>query len=117
MSINSQSSPGRLISKQVTIASSGTKTAAIDLAGMTLVGLLFGTLTSTAMSFETSDAIAGTFVPVKSTTSGTALSYTVAQNTYAAIDPKDVQGLNFIKLVAGSSEGGLRTITLLLKGF
>lgn len=107
---------GYTISKTVTLPA-GTKTAALDLGGFTLVGIQLGAFTGTALTFEVSSAIDGTFVPVKSTTSGTALSYTVAQNTYAALDPKDFYGLNFIKIVSGSTEGSDRTLILTLKGF
>lgn len=111
--------PGQtgLAYKQVTIANAGTKTDAIDLAGYTLVGVIFGAFTGTALTFETAAALDGTFVPVKAGTGGSALSYTVAQNNYSAIDPKDTQGLNYLKLVSGSSEAAERTLTLVLKGF
>lgn len=100
------------------IASSGTKTAAIDLGGLVLCGVIFPTtFTGTALTFEVSDAIDGTFVPLKSTVSGTALSYTIVQASYAAIDPKDFQGVRFLKLVSGSIESGARTIKLAARGF
>ena len=108
---------GNMITKTVTLPA-GTKTAAIDLAGFTLVGVqLPTTFTGTTMTFEASSAIDGTFVAVKAGTSGAALSYTVAQATWAALDPKDFYGLNFIKIVSGSSESADRTLVLTLKGF
>lgn len=113
--VNSGNYIGRMISKSVTLPA-GTKTAAIDLQGFTLVGIQLGTLTGTALTFEASSAIDGTFVAVKSTTSGTALSYTVAQNTFVALDPKDFYALSFIKIVSGSSEASDRTLILFLKG-
>jgi hypothetical protein len=108
---------GRTISAAATLLASTEKTAAIDLSGFTLVGIkLPATFTGTAITFEASDAIDGTFVAVKSTTSGTALSYTVAQNTWVALDPKDFYGLNFIKIVSGSDEAANRALVLSLKG-
>lgn len=100
------------------IASSGTKTAAINLGGFSLCGIIFPTtFTGTAVTFEVSDAIDGTFVPLKSGTGGSSLSYTVVQATFAAIDPKDFQGVQFLKVVSGSAEGAARTLKLAVKGF
>ncbi len=98
------------------IASSGTKTAAVHLGGMALCGIQFpATFTGTTVTFEASfDGV--TFVALKSTTSGSALSYTVAQGTFAAIDPKDFQGVNYLKVVSGSTEGAARTLQLAVKG-
>lgn len=107
-----------LLSQPATIASGGTDSAAIDLAGLTLCGILLpAAFTGTTLSFLVSDALAGTYVPLKSSASGTLLSYTVAQATYAALDPKDFQGVNFLKLKSGSSEGADRALTLMTKGF
>lgn len=109
---------GQLVSVPCTIANGQTDSAAIDLGGFTLCGILFpAAFTGTALSFLVSSAIDGTFVPLKSTASGTTLSYTVGQATYAALDPKDFQGANFIKLKSGSTEGGARALTLYAKGF
>lgn len=99
------------------IANGQQESAAIDCGGMALCGILLpAAFTGTALTFEVSDAIDGTFVPLKSTTSGSALSYTVAQGTYAAIDPKDFQGVRFLKVKSGTAEGGARTLKLALKG-
>lgn len=109
---------GQLVSVPCTIANTAQESAAIDLAGFTLCGILLpAAFTGTAITFEVSDSLAGTFVALKSTTSGTALSYTVAQGTYAALDPKDFQGVNFLKLKSGTAEGADRALTLYAKGF
>lgn len=103
--------------KQVTLASGGTKTPAIDLQGFTLCGVLFpATFTGTALTFEMS-VDGTTFFPVVATTSGTALSYTVAQGKYSALDPTPFQGIRYLKLVSGSTEGADRVLTLAVKGF
>lgn len=115
--INATGCAGTTLTKTVTIAAAGTKTAAIDLGCFTLVGVQFGAFTGTALTFEASSATNGTFVAVKAGTGGSNLSYTVAQNTFAALDPKDFYGLSIIKLVSGSTEGSERTLTLYLKGF
>lgn len=100
-----------------TIAASGATSAAIALKGYDLVGVyLPSVFTGTTLTFTACDTLAGTYVVVKSTTSGTTLSYTVGQGTYVAIDPKDLQGVNYLKLVSGSTEGSTRTLKLALKG-
>ncbi len=114
--INKSGFQGRLTSVDVTIGASGTKTAAVDLGGFTLVGILLpATFTGTALTFEAAEALAGTYRVVKAV-GGSSVSLTVAQNTYVAVDPTALQGVNFIKLVSGSTEGSARTITLILKG-
>lgn len=101
----------------VQIAASGTTTPAINLGGFSLCGILLpAAFTGTALTFEAS--VDGTnFFPVKSTTSGSALSYTVAQGTFAAINPQDFQGVQYLKIVSGSTESAARNLTLALKGF
>lgn len=109
---------GQMIQKTATIASGGTDSGALDLAGFNLCGIFLpATFTGTALTFKAAATIGGTYQVVKSTTSGSSLSYTVAQNTYVALDPKDFQGIQFLKIVSGSTEGADRTLTLSLKGF
>jgi hypothetical protein len=101
----------------VTIASGDTTSAAISLGCFTPVAIQLAAFTGTAVSFTAAVSSDGTYAAVKSTTSGTALSYTVAPNTFAALDPKDLYGISFIKIVAGSAQSADRTLTLYLKGF
>lgn len=111
------STPGAFNMQDAIIAASGTKTGVINCNGMALCGIkLPASFTGTALTFEMCDTAAGTFVPVKNTASGTALSYTVAQGTYCAIDPKDFAGIQFLKIVSGSTEGSARTLVCSLKG-
>lgn len=85
--------------------------------GKVLCGVqLPATFTGTALSFLVS-ADGVSYVVLKSTVSGTTLSYTVAQGTYCAIDPKDFQGVNFLKIVSGTTELAARTLLCALKGF
>lgn len=101
-----------------TIANGDEESSAINCGGMVLCGILFpAVFTGTTVTFEASDAIDGAYVDVMSTTDGSALSYTVAQDTFAAIDPKDFQGINYLKIKSGSAEGGARTLKVALKGF
>jgi hypothetical protein len=92
--------------------------AAIPTGGMSLVGIFLpAALTGTTISFQACDTLAGTYVDVKSSTSGTLLSYTVAAGTYCAIDPKDFHGIQFLKIKSGSTELAARTLICTLKGF
>lgn len=106
-----------LVMAATTIANAASTSAAIPTQGLTLVGIqLPAAFTGTAITF-TGSVDGTTYQPVYSTTSGTALSYTVAQGHYVAIDPTPFYGLAYIKLVSGSTEGGARAITVTLKGF
>lgn len=100
-----------------TIANGQQESSVINCGGLVLCGILLpAAFTGTALTFEASvDGV--NFFAVKNTTSGTALSYTVAQGTYAAIDPKDFQGIQYLKIKSGSSEGAARILTCALKGF
>lgn len=101
----------------VAIANGQQESASIPCGGFVLCGILLpAAFTGTALTFEASvDNIS--FFPVKSTTGGTTLTYTVAQGNYYAIDPKDFQGINFLKIKSGSAEGAARTLVVSLKGF
>lgn len=102
----------------VVIANGAQESAAINCGGLTFCGVFLPeAFTGTSISFETSFDLGTTWVPVKSTTAGTTLSYTVAQGTYCAIDPKDFQGINFLKIKSGSAEAAQRTLICALKGF
>lgn len=106
-----------LVVAAASIANAGTASAAIPTQGLSLVGIqLPAAFTGTAITFQGS-VDGTTYQPVYSTISGTALSYTVAQGRYIAIDPAPFYGLAYIKLVSGSSEGGARAFFVTLKGF
>lgn len=105
-----------LVTATATIANGATVSAAIPTNGFALVGIqLPAAFTGTTVTFQGS-VDGTTYQVIKSTTSGSSLSYTVAQGTYAAIDPIPFYGLKFIKLVSGSAEGGARTFSVALKG-
>lgn len=105
-----------LVVAAATIANGQTVSAAIPTTGLSLVGIqLPAAFTGTTITFQGS-VDGTTYQVVKSTTSGTSLSYTVAQGTYVAVDPTPFYGLQFIKLVSGSAEGGARTFSVALKG-
>lgn len=99
------------------IANGQQVSSAIECQGLTLCGVIVpAAFTGTALTFEAS--VDGTnYFPVYNTTSGTALSYTVAQGHYCAIDPKDFYGINFLIIKSGSAEAAARTLVASLKGF
>jgi hypothetical protein len=99
----------------ITIAVSTTVSAAVDLLGFTLVGLILpAAFTGTAITFQVSDSLAGTYVPLRDAT-GAAVSVTVAQGTAAVLDPTTFAGWRFVKLVSGSAEAADRTVKLALR--
>ncbi len=106
-----------LPSVSVTIANGQQESSLIKLNGMALVGITTpAALTGTALTFESCNSAGASCIPVKVTTSGTALSYTVTTSSYYAIDPKDFQGIQYLKIKSGSAEGALRTLVCSLKG-
>lgn len=114
--VNVAGCPGAKMTTTVAIASGDTTSAAINLGCFTIVAAQFGTITGTTLAFTAAASSDATYAAVKSTTSGSALSYTVASSSFAALDPKDLYGLTFLKLVM-SAQAGPRTVTLYLKGF
>lgn len=105
-----------LIVSTGSIANGQTVSAAIQVKGYSLVGIqLPAAFTGTALTFQVS-LDGTTYQLLKSTTSGSSLSYTVAQGTYVAIDPTPFYGARYIKIVSGTAEGAARTLALALKG-
>lgn len=100
------------------IANAAQESNLISLKGFTLVGIQTpSAFTGTALTFEACASDGTGCVQVKTSTSGTALSYTVTTSSYYAINPADFQGIQFLKIKSGSSEGGARVLTCTLKGF
>lgn len=98
-----------------TIAISQTDSSEVDLRGMTLCGIhLPAAFTGTALTFKAATASGGTFQSVVDG-AGAAVSKTVAQGQYVKLDPADFAGIQFIKIVSGSSEAAERTLTLALR--
>lgn len=102
--------------QSVDIANGQQSSAAINCGGFTLVGIKVpAAFTGTTLTFEMCDTLGGTYVPVKNAAG--AVSITVAQGNYYAVDPKDFYGINFLKIKSGSAEGAARTLVCSLKGF
>jgi len=112
-----QSNRGQMIVGAVGIGASSNTSAVIETKGMALVGIKTpAAFTGTTLTFTMCDTIDGTYVPVRSTASGTALSQTVTTSNYYAIDPTAFQGIPFLKIVSGSTEASARTLVYSLKG-
>ena len=106
---------GQIVYNSLAIATSQPNSAVITTEGLSLCGILFpAAFTGTTVTFLACDTLGGTYVPVYN--SAGAVSYTVAQGRYVAIDPKDFYGIQFLKIVSGSSEAAGRTIICSLKG-
>lgn len=94
-----------------TIASSDTVSGEVNVYGTTLCGLhLPASFTGTALTFQAAVASGGTYQEVYK--DGAALSVTVAQAKYIALNPADFAGIQYLKIVSGSAEAAERIITL-----
>lgn len=98
-----------------TIANGQTTSAEIEIpGGKTLVGVITpSAFTSTAITFTAATISGGTFVPLYD--ESTAYSLTVSTSRWHAVKPSAFAGLRYIKLVGGSSEGGDRSLTLVVR--
>lgn len=106
---------GSLIESTATIVNTAQESSVISTAGLSLCGILMPpTFTGTALTFEACATLGGTYVPVYN--SAGQVSYTVAAARYIAIDPKDFQGILFLKIKSGSAEGGARSLLCSMKG-
>lgn len=99
-----------------TIANGQTASAVIPMGGFTLCGIQMpAAFTGTAITFQACNAVGGTYLPMYDSVSQ--ISYAVGPNRFVAIDPSDFQGVLFLKIISGSSEGGDRALLLSVKGF
>lgn len=102
----------RLAHPTAVIANGETVSSAVDLHGMVLCGLYVpASMTGTALKFHACPTVDGTYVVVKGT-DGNEVSVTVSDDHYCRLDPKDFDGIRFLKIVSGSAETGAKTITL-----
>lgn len=99
-----------------TIASSAQTSDSIALNGFGMVGLILpSALTSTTMTF-TGSQDDSTYTALYNT-SGSQLSITVAASRLILFTPGDFVGINYIKLVSGTAEGGSRSISVISRSF
>jgi hypothetical protein len=96
------------------IASGQTVSGAIDLKGLSLVGVhLPASFTGTTLTFQAAETLAGSFGAVYK--DGADLSVAVAAGKYVVLNPADFAGVRFLKVVSGSAEGAARTLTLAIR--
>ncbi len=101
--------------RPMAIANGVQSSAAIATGGLSLCGVkLPAALTGTSITFEMSETIDGTYVPVYN--SAGAVTYTVAVNRYVSINPNDFQGIAFLKIKSSAVELGARTLICSMKG-
>ena len=74
-----------------------------------------GTWTNTTFTVYACTTLAGTYDPVTEA-DGTALTITMASNTWVLLDPKFYAGMRYIRLV-GSAEGGNRDLIKVLREY
>ena len=100
----------QLVHTVATIASSGTTSGTIALAGTSPVGVyLPAAFTGTTLTFTACSTAAGTFVAILDDAGGT-LTRTVAQGRFLPLDPALFAGVAFLKIVSGSAEGAARDL-------
>ena len=76
------------------------------------IGLWFdGTWTNTSLTVKACTTLTGAFDPVKDA-DGTALTITMASNTWVWLEPRTFAGMRYIQL-SGSAEGGDRTLVVI----
>ena len=77
-----------------------------------VIGLWFdGTWTNTSVTVYACTTLAGTYDPVTNA-DGTALTITMASNTWVYLEPRFFAGLRYIRLV-GSAEGAERLLVII----
>lgn len=98
----------------VTIANGATTSTAYTLpANKRLVAIQTpSALTSTAITFEQSSDDGVTYQPVYNESS--AYSITTSTSRYHRVNGEVFDGVRVVRLIGGSTEGGARTITLLI---
>lgn len=97
-----------------TIANAATVSASINLMGATLCGIyLPAAFTGTSLSFQAAATLEGTYQTIQR--NGGDYTLTVAQGKYVVLDPAVFAGVQFMKVVSGSSEGALRTLNLAVR--
>jgi hypothetical protein len=106
---------GQVVYPSIVIPSPSPTSSAMPTSGMSLVGCqLPATVTSTAMTFQVSSSLTGTYEALYN--SAGQVSYTIASGRFIAINPTDFYGVQFYKIVFGSSEAANRTLVCSMKG-
>ncbi len=98
----------------VVIADTAQESTAADLGNKTLTAVQIPAgMTGTALTFEASDLLAGTYVPVKKA-DGSAYSIVIGSDaSLHAVDYMQFLGSRFIKVKSGTAESGPKTVTVI----
>jgi hypothetical protein len=112
--------PFRPVLRTVTIASGQTVSDAERCDDATIVGIVTpAALTGIAFTFQVSadstNGTDGTFVPLRATPGGAALSFTVAAAGAYQVDPVNFMAWKWVKVVSGSAEAADRVIALIVR--
>lgn len=95
---------------EVVIANGATTSNAVDLLGTSLLAFVTdAALNGTAFTFTASNDLAGTYVPLKRMSDGTALTAVVAVSGQYATNPADFASVRFLKIVSGTAQSGAAT--------
>jgi len=106
---------GQVVYPTAVIAASGTTSNYIQTNGMSLVGCQMpSTFTGSTITFTVAPTGGATYVPLYN--SSGQVSYSVSQGRFIAINPQDFYGVQFFKIVSGSTEGSARSLACSMKG-
>lgn len=98
-----------------TIAASGTTSSTVDCTRYQLVGFFTpAALTGTAITF-TASPDNSTFYTVREVGGAAVKSETVTTGSYYPLDPRVFAGLQYVRLVSGSTEASARSIICVLR--
>lgn len=96
-----------------TIASSGTTsdTVTLENSRIPLALEMPATFTGTTLTFKSASSSGGTSLPLYY--EGTQYSVTVSTSRHVALDRRAFEGVKYLQIVSGSTEGGARSITVI----
>lgn len=93
------------VHKDITIATGGTTSEAVDLSQHLLSGIILpAEFDGTTLNFTGSEEPDGTFLGLYNT-AGTQITMTVAASRHVLIEPETFAGVRYIKVVAGAQTG------------
>lgn len=97
----------------VTIPNAGTTsvTTAVDTPRIPLALEMPAVFTGTTLTFKACSSASGTAIPLY--LEGSAYSVTVANSRYIALDRRAFEGVKFLQIVSGSTEGADRVINVM----
>lgn len=102
----------------VTIAAAGTTSAAFNLGGRRIGAIRTpAALTGVALTFEASDAEAGTYLPVWSDAAAVSITAAASRHIGLTLDESNaLASCAWVKLVSGAAEAAERTFEIVLEG-